>query len=285
MESSPITSWQIDGGKKETMTDFTFLGSKITAEGNCSHEIKTFASWKKSCEKPRQHIKRQRHFLPSSQEYGFFSSQVWMWELDHKEDWALKNWCFWTMVLEKTLESPLDCKEIKPVNPKGNQPWMFIGKTDAETENPILSPPDAKIWLIRKNPGTGKVWRQVEKGMTEAKTVGWQHQWTWVWASSRRWWSIGKPGVQQSMCDKKWNRTEQTGQQKCWGFFLCFLAILVSPFVKCLNSLVLLFLESCKNCSNILITSILLDIRYIFFFRKWLIFFWFLTVSFEKQSF
>ena len=98
-----------------------------------------------------------------------------MWELDHKENWALKNWCFWTVLLEKTLESPLDCKEIKPVNPKGNQSWIFIGKTDADTETLILWPPDAKSWFIRKGPDDGKDWRQEEKGMTEDEMVGWNH--------------------------------------------------------------------------------------------------------------
>ena len=102
----------------------------------------------------------------------FFSSHVWLWELNHKESWALKNWRFWTVVLEKTLESPLDCKEIKPVNPKGNQPWIFIGRIDAEAEVPILWPPDAKNWLIWKDPDAGKDWRR-EKGMTEDEMVGW----------------------------------------------------------------------------------------------------------------
>ena len=125
MVSSPINSWQIDGETMEIVTDFIFLGTKITADGDCSHEIKRLAPWKKSYDKPRQHIKKQRHHFAnrnlSSQSYDFSSSQVWMWELDHKEGWALKNWCFWTVVLEKTLESPLDCKEIKPVDPKGSQ--------------------------------------------------------------------------------------------------------------------------------------------------------------------
>ena len=103
---------------------------------------------------------------------GFSSSHVWMWELDYKESWRLKNWCFWTMVLEKTLESPLDCKEIKPVHPKGNQSWTFIGRTDAEAETPILWPPDAKNWLIWKDPDAGKDWRQEEKGTTEDEMVG-----------------------------------------------------------------------------------------------------------------
>ena len=99
-----------------------------------------------------------------------------MWKLDHKENWALTNSCFWTVVLEKTLESPLDCKEIKPVNPKGDQSWKFIGRTDAEAETPVLWLPDAKSWLIRKDPDAGKEWRQEEKGTTEDEMVGWQHQ-------------------------------------------------------------------------------------------------------------
>ena len=137
------------------------------------------APWKKSYNQPRQHIKKQRHFfankVPSSQSYGFSSSHVWIWELDHKEGWALKNWCFWTVVLEKTLESPLDCKEIQPVHPKGNQSWIFIGRTDAEAEVPILWPPDGKNWLIGKDPDAGKDWRQ-EKGTIADEMVGWDHQ-------------------------------------------------------------------------------------------------------------
>ena len=113
---------------------------------------------------------------PSSSSYGFSSSHVWMWELDHKESWALKKWCFWTVVLEKTLKSPLDCKEIKPVNPKGNQSWIFIGRTDAEAEAPILQASDAKNWLIRKNPDAGKDWRQEKKGVTKDEMVWWYHR-------------------------------------------------------------------------------------------------------------
>ena len=136
--------------------------------------------WKKSYDKSRQHIKKQRHYFankgPSSQSYGFSSSHVEMWELDYKESWALSNWFFWTVVLEKTPESPLDSKEIKSVNPKGNHFWMFIGRTDAEAETPILWPPDVKNWLIGKDPDTGKDWRQEEKWMTKDKMVGWHHQ-------------------------------------------------------------------------------------------------------------
>jgi len=125
---------------------------------------KTLAPWKKSYDQPRQHIIKLRHYFAnkglSSQSYSFSSSHVWMWELDYKESWTLKNWCFWTVVLEKTLESPLACKEIQPVQPKGNQSWIFIGRTDAEAEAPILWPPDVKNWLIGKDPDAGKDWRQ-----------------------------------------------------------------------------------------------------------------------------
>ena len=130
-------------------------------------------------DKPRQCIKKQRHHLsdkgPSSQSYGFSSSHVWMWELDHKEGWAPKNWCFWTVVLEKTLESPLDCKEIKPVHPKENQSWILIRRTDVEAETPVLWPPDAKSQFIGKDPDTRKDWGQEEKGTIEDEMVGWHH--------------------------------------------------------------------------------------------------------------
>ena len=129
--------------------------------------------------KPRQHIKKQRHYFAdqglSSQSYGFSSSHVWMWELDCKESWALKNWCFWTVVLEKTLESPLDCKKIQLVHPKGDQSWIFIGRSDSEAEAPIHWPPDVKNWLTWKDPDAGKDWRQEVKGMTEDEMVGWHH--------------------------------------------------------------------------------------------------------------
>ena len=136
---------------------------------------------------------------PSGQSYGFSSSHVWMWELDYKESWALKNWCFWTVVLEKTLESPLDCQEIPPVHFKGNQSWIFIGRTDAEAETWIIWPPDAKNWLTGKDPDAGKDWRQ-ENGTTEDEMAGWHH---WLdgneSGSSGSWWWIGKPGMLQSM--------------------------------------------------------------------------------------
>ena len=131
------------------------------------------APWKKRYDKHRQCIKKQRHFFantgPYSQRYGFSSNHVWMLELDHKEGWAPKNWCFWTVVLETTLESPLDSKEIQPVHPKGNQSWILIWRTDAETETPVLWPPDVKNWFIWKDSDAGKDWRWEEKQMTEVK--------------------------------------------------------------------------------------------------------------------
>ena len=138
------------------------------------------ALWKKSYDQPRQHSKKQRHYFadkgPSSQSYRFSSCHVWMWELDHKESWALKNWSFWTVVLEKTHERPLDYKEIQLVNPKGNQSWIFIGRTGSEAEVSIFWLPDVKNWLTRKDPDTGKDQRQEEKGTTEDEMVGWHHR-------------------------------------------------------------------------------------------------------------
>ena len=156
---------------------------------------------KKSYDQPRQHIKKQRHYFtnkgPSSQSYGFSSSHVWKWVLDYRESWALKNWCFWTVVLEKTLQSPLDCKKIQPVHPKGNQSWIFIGKADAEAETSIFWPPDVKNWLIGKDPDAGKDWRQEEKGMTEDEMVVMASltQWTWASVGSASWWWTGRPGM------------------------------------------------------------------------------------------
>ena len=134
--------------------------------------------WKTSYDQPRQHIKKQRHYFankgPSSQSCGFSSSHVWMWELDYKESWA-PNWCFWTVGLEKTLESPFDFKEIQAAHSKGNQSWIFIGRTDAEAETPILGLLDVKKWLTGKDPDAGKDWGQEEKGTTENEMVVWHH--------------------------------------------------------------------------------------------------------------
>ena len=180
MVSGPISSWQIDGEKGDTVTNF-FLGSKITVDGDCSHEIKRHLLLGRKAMTNLDSIVKSRDVTWStkcsySQSYGFSSSHLGMWELDHKEGWALKNWCFWTVVLEKTPESPLDCKEIKPVHPKGNQPWIFIGRTDATAEAPILWPPDVKSQLNGKDPDAGKDWSQEDKGATEDEMVGWHHQ-------------------------------------------------------------------------------------------------------------
>ena len=144
-------------------------------------KLKDGTSWKESYDQPRQHIQKQRYYFVnkglSSQGYGFSGSHVLMWELDYKESLVPKNWCFWTVVLEKTLESLLDDKEIQPVHPKGNQSWIFIGRTDVEAEIPILRPPDVKSWLVWKDPDAGKDWGQ-EKGMTEDEMAGWHHQLT-----------------------------------------------------------------------------------------------------------
>ena len=140
----------------------------------------TLAPWTKSYNKISSCIKNERHHFadkcPYSQSYGLSGSHVGMWELDHKEGWVPKNWCFWIVVLEKTLESPLDFKEIKLVNPKGNQSWIFTGRTDAKAEAPIVWPPDVKSRLTGKAPDTGKDWGQEEKGVTEDEMVGWHHK-------------------------------------------------------------------------------------------------------------
>ena len=156
-----------------------FGGSKITADGDCSHEIKRCLLLGRKAMTNLINILKSRYYFAnkslSSQSYGFSSSHVWMWELDYKESWVPMNWCFWTLVLEKTLESPLDCKEIQSVHPKGNQSCIFIGRTDAEAETPILWPPDAKNWLTGKVSDVGKDLRWEEKGTTENETVGWHH--------------------------------------------------------------------------------------------------------------
>ena len=153
----------------ETVRDFILGVSKITPDGACSHEIKRCLFLERKIMTNLESILKSRG--PSGQSYGFFSSHVWMWVLDYKERWAPKNWCFGIVVLEKTLESPLDCKEIQPVHPKGNQFWIFTEMTDAEAETPIFWLPNAKNWFIGKDPDVGKDWKR-KKGTTEDETVG-----------------------------------------------------------------------------------------------------------------
>ena len=182
MTFGPITSWQIDGNSVRLY----FLG----LQNHCRWWLqqwnwKTLAPWKKSYDKHRQHVKKQRHHFSdkdsSSPSYVFSSSHVWMWELDHKEGWMPRNWCFQIMMLEKTLESPLDCKEIKPVKPKGYEPWIFIGRTDVEAL--IIWPPDGKSQLTGKDLNAGKDWRQKEKRVAEERwldSITDSMEWTWA---------------------------------------------------------------------------------------------------------
>ena len=168
--------WEI----METVTDFLVLGSKITVDSDCSHAIKRhLLLGRKAITNLDSILKKQRHYFAhkglSGQRYGFSNGHVWMWELDHKEGGALKNWYFQIVVLKMTLESLLDSKEIKPVNPKENQPRIFIGRIDAEAEAPVLWPPDMKSQLTGKGPEAGKDWGQEEKGETENEMVGWHH--------------------------------------------------------------------------------------------------------------
>ena len=177
--------------------------------------------WKKSYDQPRQHIEKQRHYFankgPSSQGYGFSCDHVWMLELDDKESWAPKNWCFWTVVLEKTLERRvlrvLDCKEIQPVHSE-DQPWDFLGRNDAEAETPVLWPPHVKSWVIGKDSDAGRDWRQEEKGTTEDEMAGWHH-----WLDGRESeWTAGDGDGQGGLacCDSWGGKKSDTTEQLNW---------------------------------------------------------------------
>ena len=191
MSSGPITSQQIDGETMKTVRDFILGDSKITSDGDCSHEIKRQLLLGRKAMINLDSILESRDITLPTQVHlvkdMVYPVVMYGCEMDYKGNWVPKNWCFRTVVLEKTLESPLDCMEIQPVNHKGNQSWVFIGRTDAEAETPILWPPEEKNWLIWKDPDT----RQ-EKGMTEDEMFGWHHltcldvhhQWTWVWVNS-----------------------------------------------------------------------------------------------------
>ena len=180
MASSPIISWQIGGETMKTVRDFIFLGSKITADGDCSREIKRPLLLGRKAMTNLDSVLKSRDITLLTKIHlvkamVFSSSHVWIWELDYKESWVRKNWCFWTVVLEKILESPLDCNEIQPVHPKGNQSWIFIRRIDADAETPTLWPPHAKNGFIRKDPDAGEDWRWEEKRMMEDEMVGWHH--------------------------------------------------------------------------------------------------------------
>ena len=192
-------------GKQWKQCQTLFFGvSKIPADGDCGHEIKRHLLLGRKVMTNLDSIFKSRHCFAnkglSSQGYGFSSSHVWMWELDCEETWASKNWCFWTVVLKKTLESPLDCKEIQPVHSKGDQSWVFFGRNDAKAETPVLWPPHAKSWLIGKD----WCWEGLRAG-GEGDDRGWDGWmasptlWTWVWVNSESWWWTGKPGVLQFM--------------------------------------------------------------------------------------
>ena len=183
-----------------------------------------------SYDQPREHIKKQRQYFVnkclSSQGYGFSSGHVWTWELDYKESWMPKNWYFWTEMLEKTFESPLGCKEIRPVHPKGDKFWVFIARTDVEAEASILWPPDVKNWLMWKDPDAGKDWGEEEKGMTEDEMVGWHH-----WLSRHGfWWTLGVSDGQggNNYLKRKWvecpNQKTKTGWMDTKTRLLYFLS-------------------------------------------------------------
>ena len=212
MASGPITSRQIDKKQwKQWQTLFWGLQNHYRWWLQ-PWNLKTLTPWKKSYDQlviTFNSILKSRDIILStkglsSQGYGFSSSHVWMWELDYKESWAPQNWCFWTVVLEKTLESPLDCKEIQPVHPKRVQSWVFIGRIDIEAETPILWPPDAKSWLIWKDPDAGKDWGQ-EKGRTEDEMVGWHH---WLNGHGFGWTSGVGDGQGGLACCSAWGHKE-----------------------------------------------------------------------------
>ena len=196
---------QIDGDTVETVSDFILGGSKITADGDFSHEIKRCLLPGRKVITNLDNILKSRDItLPTKVRLVkamVFPVVMYGCELDYKESWVPKNWCFWTVVLEKTLGSPQDRKEIQPVHLKVDQSWVFIGRTDAEAETPVLWPLDAKNWHIGKDPDAGKDWRQEEKGTR--RWDDWMASptlWTWVWVSSGScWWWTGKPGMLQSM--------------------------------------------------------------------------------------
>ena len=219
MASGRTTSWEIDGETVEAVSDLIFWAPESLQMVTAAMKLKDAYSLEGKYDQPRQHIKKQRHYFAnkglSSQGYGFSSGHLWMWELDCEESWALKNWCFWTVVLEKTLESPLDCKEIQPIHSEGDQPWDFFGRNDAKAETPVIWPPHAKSWLIGKDSDAGRDWRQEEKGTTEDEMAGWHH---WLDGRDSGW----TPGVGDGQgglaCCDSWGRKESdTTERLIWS--------------------------------------------------------------------
>ena len=202
------------------------------------------APWKKSYDQSRQHIIKQRHYFAnrglSSQGYGFSSSHVWMWELNCEESWVPKNWCFWTVVLEKTLESPLASKAIQPIHSKKDQPWVFFRRNDAEAETPVLWPPHAKCWLIGKDSDAGRDLGQEEKGMTEYEMAGWHHRLD----GRESEWTLGDGDGQEGLvCRDTWGHKESdTTEQLNWRYIW-------QVFPKCLESLASSVQELVKVCT------------------------------------
>ena len=191
-------------GKVEVVTDF-LLGSKITVDGDCSHEIRRHLLLGRRAMTNLDSVLKSRHYSadkgPYGQGYGLPSGRVQLWESDCKEAWVPKNWCLLTVVLEKTPESPLDSKEIKPVSLKGDQPWIFTGRTEAKAEASVFWSFDANRWLTGRVPDAGKDWGQKGKRASEDEMARWHHwlQWTWTWANSGRWRRTGRPGMLQGM--------------------------------------------------------------------------------------
>ena len=218
--SGPITSWEIDGETVETVSDFIFLGSKITADGDCSHEIKRQLLLERKVMTNLDSIFKSRDITLPTKVHLVKAMVFPVVMLNCEESWALKNWCFWIVVLEKTLESPLDCKEIQPVHSEGDQPWVFFGRNDAKAETPGLWPPHVKSCLIGKDSDAGRDWGQEEKGTTEDEMAGWHH---WLDGRESEW----TPGVGDGhgglACCNSWGRKESdTTERLMWSDLIWF---------------------------------------------------------------